>query len=84
VLRPIDEMPDVWSKAPRVSHAAVAEAPADVGAAKAAPAVLRTPDDKPEVGSKPKLATQRLQADLPWLNPSQAGQRRDFVPHAFW
>jgi hypothetical protein len=84
VLRPIDEMPDVRSKAPRVSHAAVAEAPADVGAAKAAPAVLRTPDDKPEVGSKPKLATQRLQADLPWLNPSQAGQKRDFVPHAFW
>jgi cell wall hydrolase len=71
-------------KAPRVSQTVVAEAPADVGAAKAAPAVLRPPDEKPEVSSKPKLATQRLQANLPWLNPSQAGQRRDFVPHTFW
>ena len=52
-------------KAPRVSQTAVAEAPADVGAAKAAPAVLRPPDDKPEVRSKPKLTTQRRQADLP-------------------
>jgi len=71
-------------KAPHVSRAVVAEAPADVGAAKAAPAVLRTPDEKPEMRSKPKQTTQRLQANLPWLNPSPARQRRDFVPHAFW
>jgi hypothetical protein len=61
----------------------VAEAPVDVGAAKAAPAVLRPVDEKPEATSKPKLTTQRQQAHLPWLNPSQAGQR-DFVPHTFW
>jgi len=71
--------------APRVSQMVVAEVPADVGrAAKAAPAVLRTPDEKPEVSAKPKLTTQRLQADLPWLNPSQARQPRDFVPYTFW
>jgi Cell Wall Hydrolase len=71
-------------KSPRVSQTVVAEAPADVGAARAAPAVLGPDDEKLEVTTKPKLTTQRLQADLPWLNPSQAGQRRDFVPHTFW
>lgn len=71
-------------KPPRVGPTVVAEAPRDVGTAKAVPAVLRPVAEKPEATSKPKLTTQHQQADLPWLRPKQRRQRRNFVPHAFW
>lgn len=68
----------------RVGQTVVAESQADVGTAKAAPAVLSPAAEKPEARSEPKLTTQRRQTHLPWLNPTQGGQRRNFVPHTFW
>jgi hypothetical protein len=53
---------------------ALASAPAKVG--KAAPAMLRPVAKRPEPTSEPP---QRRQT-----NPTEGGQRRDFVPHAFW
>lgn len=53
---------------------ALASAPADVR--KAAPAMLRPIAKRPEPTSG---APQRRQT-----NPTEGGQRRDFVPHAFW
>ena len=71
-------------KPPRVGPTVVAEAPRDVGAVKAVPAVLRPVAEKPEATAKPKLTTQHQQTDLPWLRPKQRRQRRNFVPHVFW
>lgn len=71
-------------KPPRVGQTVVAEAPAEVGAAKTVPAVLRPVAERPEARSKPEPTTQRRQTNLPWLSPTQGRQRRNFVPHAFW
>ncbi len=69
------------ARPPRVGQTMVAETPADVGAAKAAP----TPNgEKPEARSKPKPTTQRQHTQLPWLASTQARQRRIFIPHTFW
>ena len=67
-----------------VAQQKVAEAPEEVGAAKAATAALQLVAEKPEARLKPELTTQRRKTNLPWLNASQARQRRNFVPHAFW
>ena len=71
-------------KPTRVGQTVVAEARADSGAAKAAPAVLRTAGEKPAARSKPKLKTQRRRTNPPWLKPTKARQRRNFVPNIFW
>ncbi len=69
---------------PRVGQTIVAESQADVGKAEAATTVLRPAAEKPQAGSKPKLTTQHRHTHLPWRTPTQAGQRRNFVPHTFW
>ena len=53
---------------------AVASAPAEVG--KAAPAMLRPVAKRPEPTSEPPKRRQ--------TSSTEGGQRRDFVPHAFW
>jgi N-acetylmuramoyl-L-alanine amidase len=81
---------------PSIGRTVVAEAPAEVRAAKAAPAVIKpvAPKAAPavikpvaqklEARPRPTLTTQRQQTQLPWLNPTKAGQGRNFVPHSFW
>jgi cell wall hydrolase len=69
---------------PRRDRTVVAEAPPVVRAAKAAPAAIKPVAQKLEARPRPTLTTQRQQTQLPWLNPTQAGRRRNFVPHSFW
>jgi hypothetical protein len=75
--------PQPHADTPRTVSRTRAVAPEGMGAQRAAPAVLRRVAENPEARSKPP-ATQRRPTPLPEPKPTQAGQRRDFVPNAFW
>jgi hypothetical protein len=54
--------------------------PADVEATKPAPAALRPAAGEPEAKPNPKLATERRQAELPWLGPKPQPRESEARP----